>query len=326
MNIIFTGTSSFALESLKALYERDNYRILCVITQPDKPVGRKKILTASKVKEYATSKNIPVFQPEKISCQKSIDYIKSEYSPDAFIVAAYGQKIPSELLYFTKIGAINVHGSVLPLLRGAAPIQHAIINGMRSTGVTTMMMNEGMDTGDILLTRETVIKENETYGELSERLADMGAGLLIETLEGLSLGIIKPKHQNDFFATKAMSIKKEDTYIDFSKSAFEVHNLIRGLCPKPFAICKYNDKIIKIISSKQSSKTDNNSDYGKVLSLSEKGIEIACGKGTLFIEKVHPEGGNQMSALDFARGKEKIEDTFFKNISKTTSTSPFYAK
>lgn len=305
MKIIFAGTSDFAACSLNALYKSGKYEIECVISQPDRPVGRKHILKASSVKEYALSVGLPVYQPEKISSPDAIDCIRDNYSPKAFIVAAYGQKIPSELLYFTDLGTINVHGSVLPELRGAAPIQHAIINGFKTTGVTTMMMNEGMDTGDILLVSETDISADETYGELSQRLAVMGSDLLLKTLFELEHGNIKPIKQNNSLATKAMSIKKEHTVIDFNKSALEVYNLIRGLNPKPNAICKLANKNIKVLKSRLISNIGVNFNSGEIISVNNEGIEIACGMGSILFIEVQPESSKVMSAFAFAQGLPK---------------------
>ena len=297
MKIVFAGTSDFAVTILKSLYI-NNHEIVCVITQPDKPMGRKKILTPGPVKIYAQSKELNIYQPEKINEGESIDYITS-FNADMFVVAAYGQKIGTELLNFAPYKAINVHGSLLPQLRGAAPIQYSIIRGYKETGVTTMLMNEGMDTGDILLKKSVFIDINDNYETLSVKLAKLGAELIIETIDKIK--DITPTKQDESISTKAMSIKKEDTVIDFSKSALEIHNLIRGLYPKPTAICTYKEKICKFLVSEITEDTSKHNP-GEILSISKKGILIGCLSGSFLLKEIQPEGSKAMPAPAFANG------------------------
>lgn len=303
MYIVFAGSSDFAVEILKSL--NYNYNILCVITQPDKPVGRKKILTPCPVKVYAQENNLNIYQPEKINSQESLDYITS-FKPDFFVVAAYGQKIGKTLLEWSK--PINVHGSILPNLRGAAPIQYSIINGYKETGVTTMLMDEGMDTGDMLLKSTCPIDINDNYETLSNKLANLGSTLIIETLNDFNN--ITPIKQDESKVTKTWTIKKEETEIDFNKSALEVHNLIRGLFPKPNGICAFNGKVFKLLVSEFiENETCHNG--GEVLNISKKGIEIGCTKGSLLIKELQPEGKKPMDAMSFVNGSHlKIGDMF----------------
>lgn len=309
MNIVFAGTSYFAVKILKSLYE-NGHTILCVITQPDKPAGRKKILTPGPVKIFAEEKNLTVFQPEKINAEDSIKHITS-FPADVFVVAAYGQKIGSELLTFAPKKAINVHGSLLPELRGAAPIQYSIIKGFKETGITTMLMNEGMDTGDILLQKTIPIDINDNYETLTEKLACLGSEMIIETLKNIDT--IIPQAQDSEKATKAMSIRKDDTLIDFEKSAFEVHNLIRGLYPKPNALASYGGKTVKFsVSEFIENDTENNP--GEILEITKNGIKIGCGKGTFIIKELQPDGSKAMKAYDFAMGRRINKGNIFEKF------------
>lgn len=310
MKTVFAGTSIFAVEILRSLYE-SGHEILCVITQPDKPVGRKKILTPGPVKIYAEENNLPIFQPEHINDEESVKYITS-FNADVFVVAAYGQKIGTELLNFAPKKAINVHGSVLPELRGAAPIQYSIIRGYKETGITTMVMNEGMDTGDMLLQETIPIDINDNYETLTEKLAKLGSKLIIDTLNNIDS--IQPIAQDNEKATKAMSIKKCDTIIDFDKSALQVHNLIRGLFPKPNALASFDSKTVKFLVSEFVENESENTP-GQILEITKQGIKIGCQKGTLIIEELQPEGSKAMKAYDFAMGRHINQgDIFLKLI------------
>lgn len=310
MKTVFAGTSIFAVEILRSLYE-SGHEILCVITQPDKPTGRKKILTPGPVKIYAEENNLPVFQPEHINDEESVKYITS-FNADVFVVAAYGQKIGTELLNFAPKKAINVHGSVLPELRGAAPIQYSIIRGYKETGITTMLMNEGMDTGDMLLQETIPIDINDNYETLTEKLAKLGSKLIIDTLNNIDS--IKPTVQDNDKSTKAMSIKKCDTVTDFNKSALEVHNLIRGLYPKPNALASFEGKTVKLLTSEFVENESENTP-GQILEITKQGIKIGCQKGTLIIKTLQPEGSKAMKAYDFAMGRHINQgDIFLKLI------------
>lgn len=302
MNCVFFGTPDFAVPALKALIKSDNYKVSAVFTQPDKKVGRKQTLTPPPVKKVALEYGITVFQPEKIKEEKWLDILR-ELEPDIIATAAFGQILSKELLDIPKVGVINVHGSLLPKYRGPAPIQWAIINGERVTGISTMFTDPGIDTGDILLKRETEIKEDETAGELFERLADMGAKVLMETLE--SLESISPVKQDESEASYFPMLKKEMAKIDFTKSAFEINNLIRGLNPWPVAYFNIDDLKINVFKAKV--LQDVKGMPGEIISWNTKdGIIIGCGKGALEILSLQASGKKLMDAKSFVNGK-KIE-------------------
>ncbi|MBQ7129298.1 MAG: methionyl-tRNA formyltransferase, partial [Clostridia bacterium] len=247
MNIVFMGTPDFAGESLKALYN-EKYNISAVFTKPDMPVGRKHIMTPPEVKVIANELIIPVFQPSTLKDGEALKILK-ELNPDLIVVVAYGKILPKEILDLPKYGCINVHASLLPKYRGASPIQWAIVSGEKVTGVSTMYLNEGMDTGDILLTAKTEIYDNETAETLWDRLAKLGAELLLKTVKGLEENSITPIKQDEKKATYAPIIKKSDGLIDWSKSAFEINCKIRGLHNWPVAFTKLNGKILKVFSA-----------------------------------------------------------------------------
>ena len=236
MNIVFMGTPDFAVPALKAI-ANSNHTVSGVFTQPDKPRGRKMIMTPPDVKVCAEEFNIPVFQPKSMKSQEALQ-ICTDLKPDVVVVAAYGQILPQAVLDVPRFGCINIHGSLLPKYRGASPIQEAVLNGDKITGVTTMLMNAGLDTGDILLSVKTEIGENETSGELFDRLAQLGGELILKTLDVVENGTAEPKKQDDSFATHTSKIDKSLCPIDFSKPSFEVHNKIRGLNPWPIATAK----------------------------------------------------------------------------------------
>ena len=229
MKIIYMGTPDFAVPALNALINSE-HEVVAVFTQPDKPKGRKMVLTPPEVKVCATENNIPVYQPDTFKDGKALEIING-YNPDVIVVAAYGKLLPKSVLDAPKYGCVNIHGSLLPKYRGAAPIQQSVLNGDKITGITTMLMDVGLDTGDILLTEETKIGENETSGELFDRLAQLGGDLILKTLSGLEQGQINPKKQDEALATHTSKIDKSYCPIDFSKSAQQVHNLVRGLNP-----------------------------------------------------------------------------------------------
>ena len=245
LKVLFMGTPDFALESLKSIYN-EKFNIIGVVTNPDKPKGRGMKMLCSPVKEYALEKKISVYQPEKLRNNEEIINKIKELNPDIIVVAAYGKILPKEILEIPKLGCINVHGSLLPKYRGAAPIQWAVLNGDKKTGITTMYMDEGMDTGDMILTKETEIGENETTGELWERLAIIGGELLVETLKKIEKGTAPRKKQEGEF-TLAPMLNKEMACIDWeNKTALQIKNLVRGLNPIMGAYVKLNDKKLKI--------------------------------------------------------------------------------
>lgn len=298
MKIVFMGTPDFAVDCLEALVN-STHEVAAVFSQPDKPQGRKQILTAPEVKVCAQKYNIPVYQPTTLKNVESTQLLR-ELAPDLIVVVAYGKLIPQEILDIPKYGCVNVHGSLLPELRGAAPIQWAVINGLEETGVTTMQLDAGLDTGDILLVKKTKIEENETSGELFDRLKVLGAEVLMETIDAMLKGELKPEKQDDSKSTYASMLNKSISPVDWSKSAKEVHNHIRGLEPWPVATTVINGKPVKLFGSRMG-KTFNGKP-GEVVS-NEKQLEVCCGDGyTVIITQLQAQGKNKLSSADFLRG------------------------
>ncbi len=299
MKIIYMGTPDFAVPALKSLAS-SKHEVCAVFTQPDKPRGRKMILTPPDVKVCAQSLNIPVYQPESMKNSDALEII-GRYNPDVIVVAAYGKILPKAVLDAPKFGCVNIHGSLLPKYRGAAPIQQSVLNGDRVTGITTMLMDVGLDTGDILLTEETEIGENETSGELFDRLAELGGKLVLKTLSALEKGEITPKKQDESLATHTSKIDKSLCPIDFSKSAFEVHNKVRGLNPWPVATTKICGKNVKVYSTRLCPKSGKS---GEVIST--KPLVVGCGDKSVEILELQPEGKKRMTADAFLAG-HKLE-------------------
>ena len=299
MNIIYMGTPDFAVPALEIL-AKSNHTVQAVFTQPDKPRGRKMIMTPPDVKVCAETLGIPVYQPQSMRTEESLDIIK-KYNPDVIVVAAYGQILPKAVLDAPKYGCVNIHGSLLPKYRGASPIQQSVLNGDKITGITTMLMDVGLDTGDILLTCETVIGENETSGELFDRLSQMGGDLILETLTALENGTVTPKKQNESLASHTSKIDKSLCPIDFTKTAQEVHNQVRGLCPWPVATAKICGKNVKIHSTRIS---DKNGVAGTIISV--RPLIIACSEKSVEIIELQPEGKKKMTAEAFTAG-HKLE-------------------
>lgn len=299
MKIIYMGTPDFAVPALKALADSE-HTVCAVFTQPDKPKGRKMIMTPPDVKVCAQELNIPVYQPLSMKNGEVLDIINS-YNPDVIVVAAYGQIIPKSILDAPKYGCVNIHGSLLPKYRGASPIQQAVLNGDKITGVSTMLMDVGIDTGDILLTKETEIGVNETSGELFDRLSILGGELIIDTLNALSNGDINPIKQEESLSSHTTKIDKTLCPIDFTKSSYEVHNKVRGLNPWPVAITEICEKKVKVYSTKL---CDRNGKCGQVISV--KPLIVACSEGSVEICELQPEGKKKMSAEAFLAG-HKLE-------------------
>ncbi|WP_294909259.1 methionyl-tRNA formyltransferase [uncultured Ruminococcus sp.] len=299
MKIIYMGTPDFAVPALKSLASSE-HEVCAVFTQPDKPRGRKMVLTPPDVKVCAQSLDIPVYQPESMKNGDALEII-GRYNPDVIVVAAYGKILPKAVLDAPKFGCINIHGSLLPKYRGAAPIQQSVLNGDKVTGITTMLMDVGLDTGDILLTEETEIGENETSGELFDRLAELGGKLILKTLSALEKGEITPKKQDESLATHTSKIDKSLCPIDFSKSAFEVHNKVRGLNPWPVATTKICGKNVKVYSTRLCPKSGTN---GEVIST--KPLVVGCGEKSVEILELQPEGKKRMTADAFLAG-HKLE-------------------
>ncbi len=297
LKIVFMGTPMFSVPILEALI--DNYDVIGVVTQPDKEVGRKRILTPTPVKECALKHNIPVYQPRKI--RKEYEEIMA-LNPDIIITAAYGQIVGMELLNSPKYRSINVHGSLLPKYRGGAPIQRSIMNGDEYTGITIMYMEKGMDSGDILSQRCLKIEDTDNNETVFEKMSYLGKDLLLETLPLLIDGKIEPIKQNEDEVTYAYNILPEEELLDFSKEAKEVFNHIRALSPQPGAYFLLKDEKIKIFSSLVSDLT-HNEEVGSIINVSKKGFMIACGNHTVLeILEIQQMGKNRISARDFANG------------------------
>ncbi|MEE1017495.1 MAG: methionyl-tRNA formyltransferase [Ruminococcus sp.] len=296
MRIVYMGTPDFAVPALEKLAQSPDYTIAAVFTQPDKPKGRKMVMTPPDVKVCAEKLGIPVFQPSSMRSEEAYNSLK-ELNPDVIVVAAYGQILPKAVLDLPKFGCVNIHGSLLPKYRGAAPIQQSVLNGEKVTGVTTMLMDVGLDTGDILLKAETEIGENETAGELFDRLAVLGGELIIETLDKLKKGEITPQKQDESLATHTSKISKELCPIDFNKSAFEVHNKVRGLNPWPVAVTEIAGKTVKVYSSRVS---DMSGAAGTILSL--KPFVVACGDKSVELIEIQPQGKKRMTSQAFLTG------------------------
>ena len=290
------GTPDFAVPSLQALIDA-GHDVCAVYTQPDKPQGRKQILTAPPVKTLALEHDIPVFQPNTLKKEDEQARLR-ELAPEVIIVVAYGKLLPKAVLDIPPHGCINVHGSLLPRWRGAAPIQGAVIAGDEMAGVTTMQMAEGLDTGDMLLTYETKVGEKETAGELFDRLAQSGAELLTQTL--VKLDEIEPRPQDDAQSCYAHMLDKQMAVIDWSKSAHEIDCLIRGLNPWPIALTTLSGERLKVFAAE---KANGRGEPGTVLEADpKKGLTVACGEGALKLTEIQLVGGKRMKATDFLRG------------------------
>lgn len=303
MRIVFMGTPDFALESLKAVYEAGE-EVVGVVTQPDKPRGRGYVLTPPPVKVYAESRGIPVFQPTTLK-NGVFDETLCRLDPELIIVVAYGKILPKSVLDYPKYGCVNVHGSLLPALRGAAPMQRAIMDGLDVTGITTMYMAEGLDTGDMLLRAEVPIEENDNFETVHNKMASCGAGLLLSTIQGLRAGAITPEPQNNALATYAAKIEKDDCLIDFFRPARAVHDRIRALSPMPLAFTHMPDgKLLKVPVARMGDRSAASlAAPGTVISLSD-GIEVACQSGSVVLATVTPEGKKSMAAKDFINGRK----------------------
>ena len=302
MKILFMGTPDFAVPSLAALCDTGE-EIVGVVTQPDKPKGRNYVLTPPPVKVFALEKGLPVYQPKTLRDEEFAALLET-LAPEMIVVVAFGKILPKNVLDYPKYGCINVHGSLLPAYRGAAPMQRAIIDGQSVTGITTMYMDVGLDTGDMLLKAEYAIGETDNFETVHDALASLGAKTLIETVEVLKKGVVVRQKQDDALATYAAKIEKEDCLLNFSMDATALHNLIRGLSPIPLAFTHTPDgKLLKVTASRVISQGGTHAECGKVLSLDGE-IAVACGKGVLALTAVLPEGKGKMNAADFIRGRK----------------------
>lgn len=301
MRVVFMGSPDFALPCLDKLLQSP-YQVTAVVTQPDRPKGRGKKLTFTPVKEKALEKGIPVLQPEKINNPEFIEKLKT-MAPDVFVVVAFGQILKQELLNLPALGCINVHASLLPKYRGAAPIHWAIINGEKETGVTTMFMDQGMDTGDMILKKRIPIGEEDTTGLIHDKLAEAGGELLIETLELLLNKKVPRETQDHELATYAPILTREHELIDWTKTDREVHNLVRGMNPWPGAYTTFENKIVKIWEAKVIEDVSEEAKPGTVLSVvNGEGICVKCGQGALLVSLLQPQGKQAMAGDAWARG------------------------
>ncbi len=299
MRIVFMGTPDFAVESLNALVNA-GHDVAAVITQPDRPKGRGNKLAFPEVKSRALELNLPVHQPASVKEEAFLELLQS-YQPDVIVVVAYGRILPQAVLELPQYGCINVHGSLLPAYRGAAPIQRAVLDGCKESGVTIMQMDSGMDTGDMLLQGSLPITEEDNTGTMFEKLAVLGGKLLVEALEGMQQGTIQPQKQNEAEATYAARILKEDEVIDWSKPAETIFCQIRGLAPAPGAYTLWNDQRLKIWKSRISKKETGKAP-GTVAEIGKDYLLVQTGQGCLEVLELQPAGKKAMPAKAFCNG------------------------
>jgi methionyl-tRNA formyltransferase len=310
LRLVFMGTPEFAVPSLKALID-SRHNVVAVVTQPDRPKGRGRALTQSPVKELAEKHKIEVIQPPGAKEKGFIQRLK-ELNPDLIVVIAYGHILPKPILDIPSLGCINVHASLLPKYRGASPINWAIIEGEVETGVTTILMDEGMDTGDILLTGKTTIEKDDNYENLQKRLSLLGADVLLKTIESMKEGTLKLVTQRDSDATYASLLKKEDGLINWNLEAKRINNIIRGLNPWPGTFTNWKGKRLKILSGSTLPASINDVP-GTVIRKDSDGIQIATKKGVFLITKLQPENKRAMEAKDFLKGYDIKEGEVLTN-------------
>lgn len=311
LRILFMGTPDFATACLKKLTET-KHNIVGVVTQPDKLQGRGMKLVYSDVKRYALEAGLDIYQPEKLKNGELLPVLEST-KPDVIVVVAYGKILPKYVLEYARYGCINVHGSLLPEYRGAAPIQRAVIDGKEITGITTMYMDEGLDTGDILLTKEYKIDKNANTGKVFDDLAEIGADLLVETLEKLESGTAEPKKQDSSKATYAEKITAEECLINFDETSVNVHNRIRGLAPFPGAFTYLSGKVVKLYdSSVYEGDVPEDAQPGQIIDCGKKGtIAVKCKDGAVEIASFKPEGKKIMTASDMINGRKLLPGMIF---------------
>lgn len=298
MRVVFMGTPDFSVPALENIAKR--YEVVAVVTQQDRPKGRGHKMQYTPVKEKAIELEIPVYQPKRVKDPEFVDILKT-LKPDVIVVIAFGQILSKEILELPKYGCINVHASLLPKYRGAAPIQWAVINGDKKSGVTTMYMAEGLDTGDIIDTSEIVLDEKETGGSLFDKLADLGGQLILNTLDKLETGTATRTRQDDARSTYAGKITKELGKIDFTKSAVEIERLIRGLNPWPSAFTYMDDKMLKIWNADVLEETVEE-EPGTITEVNKKFIKVATGEGYLLLKEIQLEGKKRMNVTSFLNG------------------------
>ena len=313
MRVVFMGTPGFAVGTLKALLEA-GHEVAAVVTQPDKPKGRGKELLMTPVKVEAVKHDIPVFQPERV--RKNEEFLEElkKLAPDVIVVVAFGQLLPVSVLTLPKYGCVNVHASLLPMYRGAAPLQWVIINGEKVSGVTTMQMDKGLDTGDMLLKEEVAIEPKETYETYHDKLSVVGAQLLIKTLDGLEAGTITPVKQEGDTCYASM-IDKSLGNLDFTRPAVELERLMRGLDPAPAAYSFLDGKLLKLFGADvvDSDKEYSAQECGIITNITKNTFDITTGAGVLRVNEVQLEGKKRMDAASFLRGCRLTEGTALKN-------------
>lgn len=299
MRVIFMGTPDFAVPSLEALLTK--HEVVLVVTQPDKPKGRGKKMVPTPVKACALAHGIPVLQPEKVKEPEFVEQLRS-YEPDLIAVTAFGQILSEPILEMPKYGCINVHGSLLPKYRGAAPMQWSIIDGEKVTGITTMYMAKGLDSGDMLLKAEVEITDEDTFATIHDKMAVTGANLLLDTLDQLEAGTLERIPQDHDAATYAPMITKETGHIDWSKNRQDIINLIRGLNPVPAAYTIYEEEVLKIFGAVISDVQTDDAANGEIVAVVKKGFVVKCGDGCLLITEVQARGGKRMMTDAYLRG------------------------
>ncbi|MBO6257617.1 methionyl-tRNA formyltransferase [bacterium] len=299
IKIVFFGTPDIGLKSLDYLNNSNKIEVCAVVTQPDKPAGRGKKLQASPVKKYALENNIPVFQPKSIRKEPQIQEKLKEFEPDFFVTFAFGQILSQEVLDIPKYETINLHASLLPRYRGANPIQRAIINGDKETGICTMITELGLDCGDICQKLVIPISDTMNCEELWNEIGDKSPKMIEQTLIELKNGTLKPEKQCENGVCMAPKLTKEECLIDWSKSNTDIHNLVRGICRSPGAYFTHNGKIIKVIETK---KVDGSGVQGQIVSHSKEGVDMGCGEGLIRLLTVKPEGKGEMKAADWYNG------------------------
>lgn len=299
INIVFFGTPAIALKSLEYLYNSDKINVLAVVTQPDKPAGRGHKIQMSVIKQFALEHNLPVFQPKSIRKEPEIQEELKKLNPDFFVTFAFGQILSQDVLDIPKYETINLHASLLPRYRGANPIQRAIINGDKETGICTMITELGLDCGDVCMREKIEIPNDMTCVDLFEKISDISPALLEKTLVGLVEKTIIPEKQCETGVCMANKLTKEETKIDWTKSAEEIHNLVRGIYKFPSAYFMHNDKVVKVLETRV---IEGNGTCGEFVKVTKEGIEVGCGKNCLLLIKIKPEGKGEMFAKDWANG------------------------
>ena len=310
MKIVFMGTPDFAVNVLQGLID-NNYDVVGVVSQPDKEVGRKRILTPTPVKEVALKYNIPVFQPVKI--RKEFDDILA-LEPDMIVTCAYGQIIPKEILDYPRLGCINVHGSLLPKLRGGAPIHHAIMDGLDETGITIMYMDVSMDSGDIISQRSIPITDSDNVGILWDKLSLLGRDLLLDTLPSIIDGTNDRIKQDESLVTFGYNVKREEEHVDFNNTSRKVFNHIRGLNPWPSAYAVLDDQEMKIYDSEILDKDFSAKTCGEIVDVNKEGIVVKTVDGSIVLKTIKPFGKKMMNANDYVNGigKDNLIGKVFK--------------